>query len=127
MSSSRKWGDSGASKSSVNWGDVDGDDEGPLSPSASSSSAAAAPAINPVVPVVSSTKVDAKGIKTVVEYGTNAQGEKIRITRKIKVNNANANTAQQAALAAAATLFRPLSFAVDLSLLSPFTVCLRAS
>jgi len=94
--SARKWGDAGAgsaaaasssSTRAVNWGDVDGDgdDDGPMTP-AHSASASAGLAIAPVVPVVSQSKVDAKGIKTVVEFGTNAQGEKIRITRKIKVS-----------------------------------------
>jgi len=87
---SRKWGDvsstagSSSTKQGVSWGDVDGDDDGPIASPSSSTATAAVPS-NPVVPVVSSTKVDAKGIKTVVEFGTNAQGEKIRITRKIKV------------------------------------------
>jgi hypothetical protein len=96
--SGRKWGDASsasaaASSSSssagkvVSWGDEDGDDDGdgPLSPSSAAASSAAGLAIAPVVPVVSQSKVDAKGVKTVVEFGTNAQGEKIRITRKIKV------------------------------------------
>lgn len=90
MASSRKWGDSASSsKTGVNWGDVDGDDDGPMPAAASSSSSSSSSSSalsNPVVPVVSQSKVDAKGIKTVVEFGTNAQGEKIRITRKIKVS-----------------------------------------
>lgn len=88
-----KWGESSSSSSSaapsskMQWGDVDGDDDGPVSPSgADRSSSSSSSAVAPVVPVVSQSKVDAKGIKTVVEFGTNAQGEKIRITRKIKVS-----------------------------------------
>jgi len=70
----------------VNWGDVEQDDDLPLSPSTvgavSSSSSSSS---HPVVPLVSQSAPDAKGIKTIVEYGTNAQGEKVKITRKVKV------------------------------------------
>lgn len=81
-----RWGASSArAASSVNWGDVDNENEDYEHDEDEQDSVAPLGG-QPVNPILEST-VDSQGIKTVVEFGTNAQGEKIKITRKIKVVN----------------------------------------
>jgi translation initiation factor 3 subunit G len=80
-----RWGSNSVKPASTsNWGDVDNEeDEEPSVLSSPTSAALSGGAVNPIL----SSATDSRGIKTVVEFGTNAQGEKIKITRKIKVRH----------------------------------------
>ena len=90
MASAGKWV---GKTTNVAWADVDNDDDtvGDLkqfsssaAPSASQSGSSPSNSTSGVP--TASSKLDVKtGIKTIVEYGTNAAGEKIKITRKVKV------------------------------------------
>lgn len=82
-----RWGANTArAASSVNWGDVDNEEHEHEHDDEEEEELGLPGAGQPVNPILESS-VDSQGIKTVVEFGTNAQGEKIKITRKIKVVN----------------------------------------
>lgn len=63
----------------IKWGDVDYDDD-----SVSVRDSGLNQLTMPSAAASIVTKADAKGIKTVVEYVTNEQGQKLKVTRKIK-------------------------------------------
>ena len=73
----------------MKWSEVDYDDDGstfhPSSavPSSSSQSSAQG-SVMPTIPATIVSKADASGVRTIVEYGTNEKGQKVRITRKMR-------------------------------------------
>ena len=75
----------------IKWGDVDYDDEGSTfhtaSSTLSSSSSGAGVTQGSLMPAAPATivgRADAAGVRTIVEYGTNEKGQKVRITRKMR-------------------------------------------
>ena len=73
----------------MKWSEVDYDDDGstfhPSSTVASSSSQSSAQgSMMPTIPATIVSKADASGVRTIVEYGTNEKGQKVKITRKMR-------------------------------------------
>ena len=74
----------------IKWGDVDYDDEGStFHPSSSLHSSlpsgpTAQGSLMPAIPATIVSKVDASGLRTITEYGTNEKGMKVRITKKMR-------------------------------------------
>lgn len=67
---------------SMNWGDIQDDESSTYTMPASHSTNQGLQM--PAVPASIVSKVDAAGVRTVVEYGTNEKGQKIKITKKVK-------------------------------------------
>ena len=78
----------------IKWGDVDYDDEGStfhpststpsFAPSSSSASSLPQGSLMPAIPATIVSKVDSTGLRTIVEYGTNEKGQKLKVTKKMR-------------------------------------------
>ena len=78
----------------MKWSEVDYDDDGSTFHSTTAVASSSSPSLShapaqqgslmPSIPATIVSKADAAGVRTIVEYGTNEKGQKVKITRKMR-------------------------------------------